>query len=158
MPVCARVCVTVPYVYMLSQRKFFWRYHRPGLHRLIRCCFAGRWCGPLNGADRFLQSSTSPGTSSGKTHMDLHIFCFSEAPRLMRQGNRGERKNDRERAGVHGLPTVSAHVHLLTLPALSRGDLLYSDREHFLTVTIIAISTKRIEYQLGGMMHTYLFQ
>lgn len=56
------------------------------------------------------------------------------------------------------LHTVSAHVHLLTLPALSRGDLLYSDREHFLTVTIIAISTKRIEYQLGGMMHTYLFQ
>lgn len=54
------------------------------------------------------------------------------------------------------LPT--AHVHLLTLPALSRSDLLYSDREHFLTVTIIAISTKRIEYQLGGMMHTYLFQ
>lgn len=39
--------------------------------------------------------------------MDLHIFCFSEAPRLMRQGNRGERKNDRERAGVHGLPTYS---------------------------------------------------
>lgn len=62
MPVYVRVCVTVPYVYMLSQRKFFWRYHRPGLHRLML----------LRGA--LVRPFEWSGSLSSKFHFPRHVF------------------------------------------------------------------------------------